>query len=338
MSNRTRKLLFVVMVTMLVLTLSSTVLLAAPLTLRIGFGTSEQHPVFRALTEFKKMVEKESDGTIKVELFPNSILGSDREMLEQLNSGALSMYQGTTAVLSSYVPEFMVLDFPFLWPTSEVQDAVLDGEFGDWLSSLSKERNIGFKLVNYWDAGFRHLTTNRRPVSTPDDLKGMKIRLMENPLHMATFSSLGATVVTIPFGELYSGLQQRVADGQENPIPIIHAMRYYEVQQYLNLTGHLNTPLCLLISSQTWNSLSPAQRILVQSAADRARDIQRKDNRKAQEQLIKDLEDKGMVVTRLTQEQLQLFQEKVQPVYDSFVDKVGRDVFERLMQSIKAAQ
>ncbi len=335
--TKLRQMLLIIMTLTLLVSSFTSVSLAAPRTLRIGFGTSEEHPVFRALTEFKRIVEEESNGSLRVQLFPNSILGSDRELLEQITAGALDMYQGSTAVLSSYVPEFMVLDFPFLWPSSEIQDMVLDGEFGTWLADLAMERNVGFKVLNYWDAGFRQLTSNR-PVHSPSDLVGQKIRLMENPLHMATFSALGSTVVTVPFGELYGALQQRVADGQENPIPIIHAMRYNEVQKYLNLTGHLNTPLCLAISSKTWEALSQDEQALIVSASERARDLQRIDNRASEADLIADLQSKGMTVVELTPEQLAEFQEKVQPVYDRFVDEVGRDVFNRLMSSIEDAR
>jgi len=325
---------FIVLTSVILFLLLSTCLIFAKTTIKIGFSTSEEHPVFAALKNFKVVVEEETAGDIEVSLFPNSMLGDDREMIEQLIAGALDMYQGSTAMLSSYVPKFLILDFPFLWPNSETQHKALDGEFGSWLKNLSYKRGLGFKVLNYWDAGFMQLTTNRHPVSTPSDLKGLKIRLMENPIHLATFRAFSATVETIPFGELYSALQQGVVDGQENTIPIIHAMHYYEVVKYLNTTRHFNTPLCLVVSSNTWDKLSEDRQELILKAADFVRDQQRWDNHIKEGELIDDLVNKGMILNELT-EQLKLFQDKVHIVYDEFVKDIGEEIFARLMNDIE---
>jgi tripartite ATP-independent transporter DctP family solute receptor len=308
---------------------------AAERIIKVGFGTSQQHPVYRGLTVFKSMVEKETQGALEVKLFPNSQLGSDREMIEQLRSGVLEMYQGTTALLSSMANEFLALDLPFLWPTSEIQDKVLDGNFGKSLSKVTEQKKLGFVMLNFWDAGFRQLTNNKRPINTPQDIAGLKIRVMENPIHIATFKALKADPTPIAFGELYTALQQGVVDGQENPIPITYSQRFYEVQKFLSLTGHLNTPLCLLISQKTWDLLTLSHKTIIQKAADISRDQERRENREQAESLLTEMEKSGLKVNKLTPENKKGFAQLVEPVYQQFKPVIGGNWLEEEQKAIQ---
>lgn len=212
--------------------------------IKVGIGLNEQSPQYKGLQKFKEIVEKDSKGRIEVQLFANSQLGDDTKMMTALRAGTLEMTCPSTAPIAGIDKKWMVFDFPFLFPNEEVADKVVDGPFGQkLLDSLS---NHGIKGIAFWENGYRQLTNSVREVKTPADVKGLKIRTMENPVHLAAFRALGANPTPMPFGELFTSLQQRTIDGQENPLTTIYLQKFYEVQKYTTLTNHLYSPFVFI--------------------------------------------------------------------------------------------
>jgi len=212
--------------------------LAAEYTIKVGTITAESHPDCILMNEvFKKYVEEQSEGRIKVELYPNAQLGGDREMAEAVQVGILQIALPVVSVTSSFEKSFNVVEMPYLFTTRESAFKALDGDLGQELDR--RLLKTGMMNLGYYENGFRHITNNKGPIHSPADLKGVKIRTMEVPPHITFFKKLGANPTPMSFGELYTALQQGTVDAQENPLAIINESRLYEVQKYISLTGHV---------------------------------------------------------------------------------------------------
>ena len=219
-----------------------------------GIGLNDKSAQYQSMKFFKELAEKNSDGRITVDLYHSSQLGDDREMMEALQMGTQEMTCPSTAPIAPFVNGFKVFDLPFLFPTYEAADYVLDGPVGqDLLNQLPK---IGLIGLAYWENGYRQLTNSKTAVSSPADCKGLKIRTMENPIHLAAWKALGANPTPMAFGELFSAMQQKVVDGQENPWGTIYLQNFPEVQDYTTDTGHVYSPFVLLISKKFWGQAS----------------------------------------------------------------------------------
>jgi tripartite ATP-independent transporter DctP family solute receptor len=300
--------------------------------MRIGIGLNEDHPQFKGLEKFKEELNKRVD-TIEVQLFANSQLGDDRSMMEGLQLGTQEGTCPSTAPIVGFKEEFKVFDFPFLFPNEEAADKILDGPIGqELLDSLSE---VGIKGLVYWENGFRNLTNREVPVRTPEDMKGLKIRTMENPVHLAAFRALGANPTPMAFGELFTALQQKTVDGQENPIATIYYNKFYEVQGYTTLTKHVYSPFVFMISQKFWDESTPEEQDAIMEAAKIARDYERKLNREANQTLAKELEKEGMEVIELTPEQQAAFMEKAQTIYPEFAKGKVADLLERVQAELK---
>ncbi|MGS2779171.1 TRAP transporter substrate-binding protein [Robertmurraya sp. GLU-23] len=300
--------------------------------MKLAVVTSEDRSLTKGLVKFGELVESKTNGSIKVEVYPNGQLGGDREVFESLQFGSIQGTTMSTGPIAQFVPKFNVFDLPFLFPNSEVAYEVLDGKIGtDLLAELESQNVIG---LNYWENGFRHLTNGVKEVKTPDDVKGLKIRTLENDLHMDIWSELGANPTPMAFTELFAGLQQGVVDGQENPVGNVTANKFYEVQKYLSKTGHVYNASPFLISKDFWNTLSDEEKKAVQEAADEARDHQRELNQKEDEDGYKFLTENGMTVTDITDEEKEAFLEKVKPVYEKYSASIGEDFVDELLAEI----
>lgn len=258
----------------LVMTLMFCPTAGAAVTIKFAHGGSPEHQYHIGAEFFKKAVEEMSNKEIVVQIFPQGQLGSERDAIEGVRMGTVEM-AGVAAVgpLPSFVPEMSVLSFPYVLQTRKQAYAVLDGPFGKELSGFI----AGKKLINlcFWEVGFRHFTSNVKPIKTPADLKNQKIRVQESKSWMEFIKMLGGVPTPIPFGELYSALQQGVVDGQENPVATIYSMRYYEVQKFVSLDGHTYEPVAVLINPNFFNKLSDAHKNVVIKAAEKARGQQR---------------------------------------------------------------
>ncbi len=300
--------------------------------MRIGIGLNEDHPQYKGLEKFKEELNNRVD-TIEVQLFANSQLGDDRSMMEGLQLGTQEGTVPSTAPIVGFKEEFKVYDFPFLFPNEEAADKVLDGEIGqELLDSLS---DVGIKGLVYWENGFRNLTNREVAVKTPEDMKGLKVRTMENPVHLAAFRALGANPTPMAFGELFTALQQKTVDGQENPIATIYYNKFYEVQGYTTLTKHVYSPFVFMISQKFWDESTPEEQEAMMEASKIARDHERLLNREANETLAIELEKEGMEVIELTPEAQAAFMEKAQEIYPEFATGEVAKLLERVQAELK---
>jgi len=303
----------------------------AEYTIKVGHTLQEDTPSHKAFVVFKDEVEKNSDGRIAVELYPNSSLGSERVMFEACQMGTLEVAYGTTSVLANFDKNLEVLDLPFLFADEAAARAAVNGELGEAAAANLSE--IGLLNLTYMENGIRHLMNNTRPVNTPDDVKGLKIRTMENPIHMSAFTQLGASPTPMAFTELFTALQQGTVDGNEQPIFLIKTSRFEEVQKYLSLTGHFYTAGIATINKAFFESLPEDLQTVVMDAADVAREAQYgycdEDNISALEYLKTKME-----VNEITPENHQLFVDATAPVYAEVEAEVGPEI----MAIVRAAQ
>ncbi|HSI66980.1 MAG TPA: TRAP transporter substrate-binding protein [Planococcus sp. (in: firmicutes)] len=304
-------------------------------TIRAGIGLNDSHPQYLALLEWKKIVEEKTDGAIEVETYHSSQLGDDRAMTEALQIGSQEVTIPSTAPIANFVPEYSVFDFPFLFPNAEVADEVLDGEVGQkFLDMLEDQNLVG---LAYWENGFRDITNNERPIETASDFSGLKLRTMENELHLDAFKALGANPTPMAFGELFTAMQQGTVDGQENPIPTIYLQGFYEVQEFVSATNHIYSPFVFLMSKSFFDGLTEEQQTIVTEAAVEAGSMNRELNREATAQNVEDLKAEGMEYNELTPEARQEMIEIIQPVLDEYAEKIGKETVQEVYDAIDAA-
>ncbi|MDE3175268.1 MAG: TRAP transporter substrate-binding protein [Pseudomonadota bacterium] len=270
------------------------ILRAAPIKLKFGNDLPATHSVNLRLTEAIKAIAEETHGEVEVALFPNNQLGNDKDMLSQLRSGALEMATMPNVVLSTLAPQTALVGLGYAFTDYEKVWAAMDGEVGAHVrKAIEKVGLLPFEAS--WDNGFRHITSSTHPINTPQDLANFKIRVPVVPLWVAMFSAFGAAPVSIPLAEAYSALQTKVADGQENPLVLIEAAKFYEVQKYCSLTRHAWDGFWLIASAKTWPTLpKDAQSVLTKhfnAAAKKQRDDLAKNSLEAQ----KALEGKGLI-------------------------------------------
>ncbi|GAW93782.1 TRAP transporter substrate-binding protein [Calderihabitans maritimus] len=293
--------------------------------LKVGHVLAPTHPYQLGLEKFAELVAEKSGGRVKVEVFHSSQLGNEREMIEGLQMGTLDMTLVSTAPLAGFSNKFLVFDLPFIFQSREQAYKVLDGPIGtEILDSLKDQGIVG---LAYWENGFRNVTNSKRPVIHPEDMKGMKIRTMENKIHMASFKTIGADPTPMAFGELFTALQQQTVDAQENPIPIIYTSNFFEVQKYLSLTGHFYAAAPLLISKARWDTLPADVQQAIKEAAIEARDYERELIQKMDNELLEELKKKGMEVSEVDKNE---WLKAMEPVYKQFEDEIGADVIAKV--------
>ena len=300
--------------------------------IKVGHAASEDHFAQASFEHFKELVEKNSNGKIKVEIHPNGELGGEREMLEQLLLDELTMMAPASAPLDAVAKGIAMWDLPYLFKDSEMAHRVLDGEVGqEVLDSMSDKGILG--LV-YWENGFRHLTNNKYPVTSLQQMEGMNMRTLENPMQIKTWSLMGANAKPIAFTELYSALQQNVVDAQETPLSLMYAQKFHEVQKYLTLTGHTYSPWPVVINKKFFNGLPEDLQKVVMDAAVETRDFNRQLSKEDEEKSLKLLKEQGMEVIELTDEQKQEFKEATNQIYEDVKTEVGAELFDKLMKEV----
>lgn len=297
-------------------------------TIRISHVLAEDHPTNTTLVEyFKPMVEENSNGEFKVEIYPNAQLGSDRQAIESVGNGSLEMSVPGGPVLSGFYEPFMVYDLPFLFDSKQAAYDACDGELKDILAEKVLEKQ-NFRILGIGENGFRHITNNAGPIKEPADLKGLKIRTMESPNHLETFKALGANATPLAFNELFTALQQGTVDGQENPIAIIYTSRIFEVQDYLTLDGHYYVNCPYIVNEDFWKGLSPEQQTVIQDAVNETIKQQRMALQEQEDEYLELLKEEGVNITELTTEQRQKFIDQTSGVYDWFIEKYGEEASE----------
>ena len=300
---------------------------AAPeYTIKVGYIVSDTHPTMQAMKVFAKDVDAGSKGKIKVELYPNAQLGGDRELCEGVQMGTIQMAIPSTSALAGFDKRIQVLDLPYLFTTRKAAFDAVDGELGQKLNTyLSKK---GFEVLGYQENGFRHVTNSKRPIKTPADLKGLKIRTMENPMHIAFFKELGANPTPMSWGELYTALQQGTVDAEENPYAMIDDGKFYEVQKYVSETGHVFSYEILIANKKFMDKLPADLRKVVVDAAHKAIMTQRASLEKEEAAFKAKVTKAGLTANELTPEQKKPFVEATKKVYAQFENELGKEIMD----------
>lgn len=302
----------------------------AEITLKLGYGQPTSNPRHITADKFAKWVNEQTKGKVKIDLFPNETLGSDKQMTEMAAGGTLDMVITAQGVLSSYEPKLAGIGLPFLFDSMDKVGKVLDGPIGDELAKDLPSK--GIRLLAYWDNGLRQVTNSKRPIEQPADLKGLKIRTPEDRMTLSIFKALGANPAPLAFPELYLALSQGVFDGQENPIVNIHSSKFYEVQKFVSITNHKYESCPLIISEKTWQKLPPdVQKVLKEGAVKFAAEHRKMDTDN-EGKLIADLEAKGMKVNKPN---LAPFREATKAVYDEWQPVLGKDLMDRIVAAVK---
>jgi len=272
--------------------------------------------------KFKEVVEAESNGTIKVTLFPDNQLGDDRVAIETTQFGDIDIAVSSTSPLATMHADFYLFDAPYLFLSSEEAYAALDGEVGQKV--LEGMESIGLKGLTFWENGFRNFTNNDIAVSKPEDVKSLKIRTMENQVHLAAWKALGANPTPMAFTELFTALQQGTVDGQENPLGIIDANKFDEVQKYVSLTQHVYTPYVVTMNLDKYNSLSDNQKAALAKAVEESTKFQREASQKYEKEIMEKFESKNVTVTKLSDEEKGAFQKIINDanVFDLVKEKM----------------
>jgi tripartite ATP-independent transporter DctP family solute receptor len=290
-------------------------------TLRWAQQNSLEHPQGQGAKKFAEVVEQKSGGKIKVRVFPSGQLGGDLPNISALQGGTLDLMVLNAGLLSSNVKDFAVFDLPFLFNTPEEADAVADGPVGQKMFDKLQEK--GLVGLGYFDLGFRNVTNSKRPISKLEDFSGIKLRVLQSPLFIDLFNTLGANTVAMPFPEVYTALEQKVIDGQENPFTVIRDSKFSEVQPYLSITRHVYNPQSVIMSKRTWDKLSADEKKIVQEAADEAEVYQRKVSREQAAKALEDLTKAGMKVNEIAPQEMARIREKVKPIIDKYAKEVG---------------
>lgn len=289
---------------------------------------ADDHPYNLGASFFKETLEKSAKDAgydVTVEIYSNSALGGERELAESMQLGTLDMALIPGCAVS-FNSKFGLIDLPYLFESREVAHAVLDGEIGQEIAADMPQES-GLRLLAYWENGFRNMTNSRRPINTPADVAGITMRVPENEVYVSFFSELGANVVTMSFSELYTALQQKTVDGQENPTALIATNKLYETQSYMSLTEHFYGPAQLCFSEKIWQTLPQQLQQLLQSAAEQARDYERQQCAQLDASYLEEIEKSGTTINReIDKEQFKAYAEKVYEkywdVYGSYIQRI----------------
>ena len=295
-----------------------------------GTSTPETHPYNLGMNKIGELVSEKTDGAVKLDVFGNSQLGSERDLLEGLQLGSLQMTCTSTAPLAGFTDSFLVFDLPFIFETTEQARAVLDSEVGqEILHSVDDQGLVG---LAWFENGFRNVTNNVRPITVPDDLKGIKIRTMENQMHMAAFQIMGADPTPMAMGDVFTALQQGTIDAEENPVPIVATNKFQEVQKYISMTGHIFSPTPVFIAKDYYEALPEEYQTAIQEAATEAAPYQRE---QIDEQNVSGLEELTNDGMEANEPDKAPFQEATAPIYDQYIKEGTGCVSPEIYQKVE---
>ncbi len=297
-------------------------------TFKVSNGAAADHPVSAGVNGMSACMEAGSDGSMKLRGFYNGELGDDAEATQSVRSGSIEMVVTGAAAIGGIEPAMSAFELPFLFDSDAEVDAIMSGPYFDHVAA--KMPAHGLVLLSIWENGFRNSTNNKHAITRPEDFSGLNFRVMQNPIFLDTFRRLGANPVPMAFGEVFTALETGAVDGQENPLPLIQASRFYEVQKYLTLTRHAYSPTPVLISKQVWDRLNPEEQELVQTCAEEGRTLQIERSRAAVEEALAELREHGMEVSELSAEETTRLRELVAPVYEAAIPAVGQENYDLL--------
>ncbi|MEN9781620.1 MAG: hypothetical protein RL014_2768 [Pseudomonadota bacterium] len=301
-------------------------------TIKFATQNPKGHPLVMGMEKFKDIVEAKSGGKLKVNLFPGGTLGSDQANISALQGGTLEMVTMNSGILASQVKDFAVFDFPFMFANTREADAILDGAFGKKMHAKLDEK--GLVGLTYWELGFRNITNSKRPLNKVEDIAGLKLRVIPNPINVDWVKALDANPTPLPFPEVYAALEQKAIDGQENPVTVINANKFFEVQKFAAITNHQYNPQSVMISKKFWDTLSAAEKVIVQDAAVEAGKYQREQARGQVAAALDNMKKNGMQVTEFPAAEVIKFAQKMQPVISKHAATVGEATVNELLAEL----
>lgn len=300
-------------------------------TMKIASNTAPDHHYNIGAKKFADLIKERTNGRIDFKIYPSGMLGKgEREVTEGLQQGSIDLQVTSTGPLGGFSPSIIILDFPFLFRDYDHVDLVLDGPIG--LKLLNDFEKLNIKALAFWENGFRHLTNSKKPVKNVEDGKGLKIRTMENKVHLAAWRSAGYNPTPMAFGEVFTALQQGVIDGQENPTAVTYTSKFWDAgQKYYSFTAHVYSPAVLLMNKKKFDGMPKEDQELFSRTALEAAKFQRKVNRDAEEESLKDMAAKGVTVIRDVDRAS--FKKAMMPAYDAFSSEVPKAEIEKIMNA-----
>jgi TRAP-type transport system periplasmic protein len=304
----------------------------APRAVKMSYVTTEDSPYGKGVVRFAELVAGKTQGKLKVQGYSDGKLGAELPSISAAQGGVLEVALVSTAAVVGMVKEFALYDFPFLFADEREAYAVLDGAVGRQL--LDKLGDKGLVGLCYWEVGFRHVTNSKRPVVKAEDLAGLKIRTIQNPVFVDVFNNLGANATPMAFTEVFNALESKAIDGQETPYSVIHSSRFYEVQKYLSATKHIYGPGVVLVSKKFWEQIGAPEQKALQDSCDEARGYQRNVSREASARLSAELAKQGMLLNEVSPEERARMRQRVQPVVDKYTKQVGEELVKQALAEI----
>ena len=305
-------------------------------TIKLSYGTAADHPFGLGVKKFAEIVDQKSEGKITVRGYAEGQLGAEVPSISSAQGGVLEMAVTSTSAAVGNVKEFALFDFPFLFGSEKEADALLDGPVGTQL--LDKLPEKGLIGLCYWESGFRNVTNSKHPVQKLEDMEGLKIRTIQNPVFLDTINALGANAVPMPFTELYTALETGAVDGQEGPYTTILTSNIDEVQEYLSATRHIYGAVVVLVGKKFWDQLTGDEKQILQDSCKEARDYERSVTREMSPKSLVELQARGMVFNEIAPEEMARMRAKVQPVVDKHSKEIGEELVAQAYAAIEKAK
>lgn len=303
---------------------------------KIGHAMPDTHPQAMAMNKFSELASQYTNNNVKVQVFHNAVLGSDEKQLQAVQAGTQELYIGTLSPLASKVKEVQIWDLPFMFANEKEVYAVLDGNSSKQI--FQKIEASGLVGLTWTGMGFRNLSNSKRAVTKLEDVSGLKVRVMANPVALETWKSIGANAVPMAFSEVFPALETKALDGQENPLVHMYANKMQEVQKYISLTNHVYTPVALVASKKFWDTLSAADKAGLQKAATEAGLLQRRYLEEGDKDVVGKFKTAGVTVSPVAAAELARIQDKVRPVVTKFAPIIGEDFVKQFFAEIDKAR
>jgi TRAP-type transport system periplasmic protein len=304
--------------------------------IKITNGVNEDHPVGAGVKKMQEVLAAKSGGKMKMTAFWGGSAGGDLQATQALRAGTQEMVVSSSSPLVGIVKELGAFDLPFLFANEKEADAVLDGPAGAFFNKKLEE--AGLVNLAYWENGFRNLTNSKRAVTKVEDFDGVKVRVMQNNIFLDTFKTLGTNAVPMAFGEVFTALETKTIDGQENPFVTINTSKFFEVQKYLSVTRHAYTPFLVMYSKKMFDGLSKDEQAALREAAMEGQKVQRATIRAQDGKALADLKTKGMLVNEITPAEQKRMFEKVKPVYEKNAATIGADAINVVVDALKKSR
>lgn len=304
--------------------------------IKMSNGVNEDHPNGAGVKRMQEVLAAKSGGKMKLTGFWGGAAGGDLQATQALRAGTQEMVVTSSSPLVGIVKELGVFDLPFLFGNEKEADAVLDGVAGAYFNKKLEES--GLVNLAYWENGFRNLTNSKRPVTKVEDFDGVKVRVMQNNIFLDTFKTLGTNAVPMAFGEVFTALETKTIDGQENPFVTINTSKFYEVQKYLSVTRHAYTPFLVLYSKKLWDTLSKDEQAILREAAIEGQKVQRTTIRANDTKALAELKTRGMQVNEIVPAEQRRMFEKVKSVYEKNAAAIGADAINVVVDALKKAR